>query len=252
MKELRGYKIHANDGEIGKSHEFYFDDQFWLIRYLVVNTGKWLPGRLVLISPFSLDQPVWSEKLFPVNLKKKQVEDSPEIDIAKPVSRQREIELAEYYNWPMYWAGAGTSVPGTMTIPSKIVKDDDTKRSTEEPERGDPHLRSSREVLGYSIEASDGEIGHVEDFIIEDGSWIIRYMIIDTRKWLHWLPGGRKVLVATTWIDRVDWSEAKVFIDLSRDQIENSPEFDPSVPVNREYEVLLHDFYGRPKYWLSK
>jgi len=250
MKELRGYNMLASDGEIGKAHEFYFDDQFWLIRYLVVDTGKWLPGRLVLISPYSLGRPDWSEKVFPVNLTKEQVEKSPEIDIARPVSRQHEIALAKYYNWPRYWTGARAMASGAFIVPPKKEDDQKAKESTEQDE-GDPHLRSSREVIGYSIEASDGEIGHVEDFIIEDESWIIRYMIIDTRKWLHWLPGGKKVLVAPTWIHRVDWSESKVYVDLTRDQVKNSPEFDPSTPVNREYEILLHDYYGRPKYWIN-
>jgi len=248
MKELRGYKIQAMDGEIGKVHQFYFDDQFWLVRYLVVDTGKWLPGRLVLISPYSLGQPDWSGKLFPVNLTKDQVENSPEIDMARPVSRQHEIAMAEYYRWPTYWTAIGMA--GAFAVPPKKEMDRNAKKSAEQNEN-DPHLRSSREVIGYGIEASDGEIGHVDDFIIEDESWIIRYMIVDTRKWLHWLPGGKKVLVAPTWIHRVDWSESKVFVDLTRDQVKNSPEFDPSAPVNREYEMLLHDYYGRPKYWIN-
>jgi hypothetical protein len=248
MKELYGYKMHAIDGEIGKAHEFYFDDQFWLIRYLVVNTGNWLPARLVLISPFSLGQPDWSARLFPVNETKEQVKNSPEIDIAVPVARQHEIALAKYYNWPRYWTGNAAEIPGAFVIPLKQETNIEEEQDIEENE-GDPHLRSSREVIGYNIEASDGEIGHLEDFIIEDESWIIRYMIVDTRKWLHWLPGGKKVLIAPTWIDRIDWAEATVYVDLTRDQVKDSPEFDPSTPVNREYEVLLHDYYGRPKYW---
>lgn len=244
MKELRGYKIQTTDDEIGKAHEFYFDDQFWLIRYLVVDTGNWLPGRLVLISPHSLAKPDWAAKIFPVNLSKEQVESSPEIDIAKPVSRQHEVELAKYYNWPPYWSGAEARVAGAFAVPPKAEEQ-------QKEEKGDPHLRSSREVIGYSIEASDGEIGHVEDFIVDDESWIIRYMIVDTRKWLHWLPGGKKVLIAPAWIKRTDWSESKVRVDLSKEQIKNSPQFDSSAPVNREYEILLHDYYGRPKYWIN-
>jgi hypothetical protein len=244
-KELRGYVIRARDGEIGKAHAFLFDDESWMIRYLVVNTGNWLNERLVLISPSALQPPDWTDRIFPVSLSMAQVERSPDIDLAKPVSRQKEIELHKHYNWPIYWpldTGVGfVGAPTAASLEPRKKEDGD-----EDEQTGNPHLRSTREVTGYHIHARDGEIGHVEDFILEDGNWAVRYVVVDTR---NWLP-GKKVLVAPSWIEKVDWRAAEVHVDLMRQRIADSPEFWPDAPVNREYEERLYDYYGRPKYWI--
>jgi hypothetical protein len=236
VKEFDGYTIQATDDKIGKVSEFYFDDEVWTIRYLVVNTGPWLFGRKVLIVATALGQPDWGAHVLPVNLTKELVEISPDIDLARPVSRQLEIMLHEHYDWqPYWWATAQGAVPVPTEIRKEVVK----------VAEGDPHIRSTREVIGYHIAALDGELGHVEDFIVDDETWIIRYMVIDTR---NWLP-GKKVLVAPTWIEKVVWAEEKVYVNLHRETIENSPAYNPSAPVNRAYEERLYDFYGRPKYW---
>lgn len=243
IKALRGYTIAARDGEIGHVHEFYFDDASWILRYLVVDTGPWLFGRKVLISPVALAQPEWGLERFPVLLTKEQVENSPSIDLDAPVSRQQELELHRYYGWPVYWSGPGAPVgPGAVAIDP--IEAAPGAPATQQ-EEGDPHLRSTREVIGYHIEARDGEFGEVEDFIVDDVAWIIRYMVIDTRAWLP----GRKVLISPRWIEEVDWIETKVSVDLPQETIKNSPEYNPKAPVNREYEERLYDYYGRPAYW---
>jgi hypothetical protein len=244
-KELRGYTIRATDGDIGKAHEFYFDDLAWIIRYLVVDTGNWLPGRRVLLWPGVLGQPDWEAQALPVELAKEQVESSPEISTDEPVSRQMETDLHAYYGWTPYWRG-GLPAPGLgAAAAAEMIARPEEEKDEKEEQESDPHLRSTREVIGYHIQARDGEIGHVEDFVIDDETWFIRYLVIDTR---NWLP-GRKVLVAPAWAEQVNWVERKVHVDLRRETIENSPEFDPSMPVNREYEVRLYDYYGRPTYW---
>jgi len=246
IEGLQGYTIFAKDGEIGKVHEFYFDDQTWVIRYLVGDTGNWLVGRRVLISPLALGQPDWAAHTLPVGLTKKQVEDSPHISTDQPVSRQMEEELHTYYGWAPYWRGATPlGGMGGLAVAQMIAGTKEEESETKEKE-GDPHLRSTREVIGYYIQARDGEVGHVEDFIADDEYWYIRYMVVDTR---NWLP-GKKVLVAPAWVEGVNWAENKVFVDLLRETIKHCPEYDPSAPVNREYEVRLYDYYGRPKYWL--
>jgi sporulation protein YlmC with PRC-barrel domain len=247
VKTLRGYTVRATDGEIGKVYEFYFDDDSWTIRYLVVDIGKWLPERRVLISTHALKQPNWMKSIFPVSLTKEQVKKSPDIYKEKPVSRQREIELHDYYRWPVYW---GSNAPATTETPitehperTNAAKLEKESTATDED---NSHLRSTREVIGYSIQASDGEIGHVEDFIVDDENWGVRYMVVDTR---NWLP-GEKVVVSPQWIEKVSWEESDVHINLTRKSVKNSPEFDASTPVNREYEEILYDYYGRPKYWV--
>jgi hypothetical protein len=244
-KELRGYAIRALDGDIGHMHEFYFNDLDWFLRYLVVDTGGWLPARKVLLWPGVLGQPERKTQALPVRLNKEQVENSPSIHFDEPVSRQMETDLFAYYGWtPFRQSGSPVSELGFAPL-IETNASPEVGKGEEEGGEADPHLRSTREVIGYHIQARNGEIGHVEDLIVDDEAWFIRYLVIDTR---NWLP-GRKVTLAPAWVEQVNWVERKVHIDLKQETIENSPEFDPSIPVNREYEVRLYDYYGRPRYW---
>jgi hypothetical protein len=245
MKNLEGYFVRATDGDVGTVNQFFFSSGTWIVRYIIVDMGKWLPGRKVLIAPgMVLYPPDWDKRVITLNLTKQQIKDSPEIDDRKPVSRQEEIKLHKYFNLVPYWSLS----PGdyiNMPIPTKdpVLGQEPSANK----EKGDPELRSTKEVLGYRIIARDGEIGHVEDFIIDDQDWIIRYIVVDTR---NWLP-GRKVLVSPQWIEKASWADSEVRIDLSRKAVEQSPKYDPSTPVNREYEVRMYDYYGRPVYWES-
>ena len=244
FKDLRGYRIHATDGNLGKVDDLLFDDLSWVIRYLVADTGHWLPGRLVLLSPVSLQEPDFSSSALPVSLTSKQIEHSPSLSEHQPVSRRHERELVEYYEWPAYWADAFIpSFAGPAATEAAAIE---RMRSEQRkvPEE-DVHLRSAREVRGYYIQADDGEIGHVDDFIVDTAAWRIRYAVIDTR---NWWPGER-VLIAPRWIDRIEWAQRKVFIEMTREMIRSCPPYDPSAPVNRQYEERLYDYYGRPKYW---
>ncbi len=241
INSLIGHKIHAKDGELGKVDEFYFGDKLWNIRYMVVETGNWLLGRKVLISPAALRAPDWKSKTFPVALTLQQVRTSPDIDTKKTVSRQHEIELEEHYAW------GGTAYAGGMsggfmfpTAPIEAIPP-----ATPAPARpvDDTHLRSTRSVTGYRIHASDGTLGHVEDYIVDDGKWLIRYLVADLSLWLP----GRKVLISPHWIKRMDWETSEVLVDLSQAAVRNSPEFDPAQPVSGNYESVLYDHYGRPR-----
>jgi len=241
---LRGYVLAAQDGEIGRCNDFLFDDRFWTVRYMVAYTGKWLPKRKVLISPISLGEPDWESQQFSVNLTKKEVEDSPPLDEGAPVSREYEMRWLDHYGWSYYWFGGG--LWGPAADPTGLyVKGEKERIADKDTEPPESYLRSAEEVAGYHIQAIDDEIGHVDDFILDDKTWTIRYMVVDTR---NWLP-GRKVLVTPDWIDSVDWVEDKVSLDLTREQVKNSPEYHPKEPVNREYEARLYDYYGRPRYW---
>lgn len=243
--ELLDYVLAAEDGEIGRCSDFLFDDRHWTTRYMVADTGKWLPRRKVLISILSLGEPDWTNRLFPVKLTKRQIKESPSLDEDAPVSRRYETEYFDYFHWSYYWVGAdvwgGGPYPLAYAEPTPVRKAETAPDARPE----ESHLRSVKEVKGYHIRATDGEIGHVEDFIVDEADWVIRYMVANTR---NWLP-GRKVLVTPPWIESIEWAERQVQVDLTKQGVKESPEYDPSQPVNREYEVQLYDYYGRPHYW---
>jgi uncharacterized protein YrrD len=240
---LKGYTLNSLDGEIGKVKEFYFDDRHRTIRYLVADTGNWLTGRQVLISPYALMAVSKEEQHISVDLTKEQIEDSPSLNSDKPVSRQFEEAYYGYYGWPMYWGG-----PYMWGVYPSIVRDRERwKESNRDEKAWDPSLRSTHDVSGHSIEAADGGIGHVEDFIIDDETWAIRYLLIDTR---NWWP-GKKVLVAPQWVERVSWNESTVFVNLSRETIKQSPEYTEESLLTREYETRLHQHYHRQGYWVD-
>ncbi|MCU7493116.1 MAG: PRC-barrel domain containing protein [Ignavibacteria bacterium] len=252
VKTLEGYKIHALDGEIGEVNDFFFDDVSWNIRYFVVDTGTWLQKRLVLISPHSLGKPDWKEKRFPVNLTKEKIQNSPSVDVARPVSRQQETDLSDYYGWPYYWTGLGAGFPGAIPpVPPNLNTPDqgfvtDKNTRDENQRETDPHLRSARDIIDYKIQADDDKIGNVEDFILEDDLWSIRYMVVDTGKWL--LP-GKKVLIALPWIQDIDWSDSLVYVNLTAAEVEQSPEYHPDRIINKEFEAGLFKHYNRPVPW---
>jgi len=233
IKILKGYRLDSLDGEIGKVKEFYFDDTYWTIRYLVADSGNWLSDRQVLISPHALLTVNKEEQNIAINLTKKQIEDSPPLKSDKPVSQQYEKTYHMYYGWPMYWMGPYPWGPYPY-----IVHDLNAfSREAAEKKEWDPHLRSTNVVSGYHIQASDGEIGNVEDFIVDDDTWVIRYLTINTR---NWWP-GKEILVSPKLIERVSWDESKVFVNLSREAIKQSPEYTESLLAEVKSDIpVLH------------
>lgn len=235
VKDLRGYAIRGTDGVIGTVDDFYFDDEDWGIRYLVVNTGSWLSGRKVLISPIALGHPGWMARQLAVALTRAQVERSPDIDTRKPVSRQCEAESLRYYGYPYYWGGAGLwgmgAYPGSLTTEGRIEEELRTQRTHSTSTSADCHLRSSNAVIGYHIEATDGDIGHVEDLVVDDYTWAITYLIVTTSNW--W--GGHRVLVAPRWIKDMSWLEAKVSVDRTRQGVYDSPPYESIAQLDRQH-----------------
>lgn len=221
LKDLEGYGVSATDGELGSVVDFLFDDQHWVVRYLVVETGGFLGGRRVLISPISFRQIDWSTRRFQLALTMDKIRNSPSIDVDKPVSRQHERDYYEYYGYPYYWGSTG--IWGMGFNPGLLGGDDWTDRPSEhsEPAGGDVHLRSAAEVRGYHIQGSDGAIGHLQDFIIDEETWGVCYLAIDTRNW--WF--GKEVLVAPRLATHISWADRTVHVDLSRDGIKNGPEW---------------------------
>jgi len=252
VKDLRGYAILATDGAIGEVDDLYFDDDRWAIRYLVVDTGGWLPARKVLISPVAIGRPDWMAQQLPVSLTTAQVEHSPDIDTRRPVSRQHETEYLGYYGYPPYWGGAGLwgmgAYPGSLTTEGRFDEAIKARGTSAAHTPDDCHLRSCRAVTGYHIHATDGDIGHVKDLLVDDRTWAIRYLIVDTSNW--W--GGHDVLVAPQWIEAVSWRDAKVSVDLTRQAVKDAPPYDSAAQLDREQEQAMHEHYGRPAYWTTE
>lgn len=242
LKQLQRYTLLAIDGEIGKVEEIYFDDSNWCVRYLVVNTGGWLMGRRVLISPVAVGEIDEQEGSLYIELSRDQIENSPPLTSDQPVSRQYEQEYLRYYGWPPYWQSDPFSAAGPSFDPHRPVPPVNDAWGNE---KRDNHLRSSAQVSGYRIDAQDGEIGHVEDFVIDEQYWKIRYLETDTR---NWWP-GKHVLLNPAWIERVDWLKKTVMVGLSKEDILTAPAYDPKAVISRDYEIKLLEHYARRKYW---
>jgi len=265
LHDLLGYKVESrdeDDGTVGSIEDFYFDDHTWTVRYVVVDTGSWLVGRRVLISTDVITAISSMPEVMELNLTKEQIENSPSIETEEPVSRQHEVDLQTYYGWPGYWTVSpmmGMPMMATpMGLPEAVAEQERAEdvsngglpesASPTDPERSlaDSHLRSVREVTGYHIHATDGDIGHIQDIFADENDWIIRYMLADTR---NWWP-GKHVLLARDWVQKIEWDDRSITVNVTREQVKDSPEYDPRGPVGREYESALHSYYMFPGYWL--
>lgn len=259
MNDLENYTIGATDGDIGQVKDFYFDDQAWVIRYLVVDAGSWLSSRKVLISPISIRGPNWALRRLPVSITKEQVRNSPDIDTDKPVSRQHEIDFHSYYGYPDYAGGLGIWDEGmypylmdpgypqsSLGRAERDKADQELVRAEQEQHRNDdPHLRSCKAVIGYHIHATDGDIGHVQGLLIDEESWAIRYIVVNTSNWWR----GHLVLIAPQWIKDINWTDESVTVNLSRGAVQDAPPYQPTDELNREREADLYGHYGRAGYW---
>ena len=252
-KQMKKFEIVATDGRIGSIDDFYFDDERWAIRYVVVNTGRWLPGRRVLISPLSIGRIEWNEQRLLLSISRDQVKDSPGIDTHRPVSRGHERDYLDYYGYPYYWGHAG--LWGAHAVPMMPTPDEIAARRsrTAEAERkaaeqGDTHLRSASEVSGYVIRAVDGDLGHVEDVMFEDLSWAARYLVVDTSNW--WF--GKHVLIAPEWITDIHWPERSVSVNVTRQRLKSAPQYNRAQHVDRQWELAYYQHLLQPGYWLSK
>ena len=259
VKEMEGYAVGATDGAIGHVKDFYLDDEAWVIRYLVVATGGWLSNRKVLVSPIAIGTPNREQRLLPASISQEQVRKSPDIDTDKPVSRQHEMTYLGYYGYPYYWGGAGywgggmypsLLMPGYGGLGGSYANSGEgqremAQRESARREQEDPHLRSCNAVIGYHIHASDGEIGHVAGMLIDEQTWAVRYLVVDTSNW--WL--GHQVLIAPQWIESVNWLDETVAVSMTRQAVKDAPAYDPKAALNRVEEDRLYRHYGQTDYW---
>ena len=243
---INGYAIEASDGRVGTVSDLLFEDVGWVVRWLVVDTGNWLSGRKVLLPLSALGRPDRALRHFPVKLTMEHVKDSPDVDTDQPVSRQIEAHVYDYFGRDPYWGGSFFLMSNAMATPfvaplcEQESTSSDLARAGAQPNEGDPHLRSIATVTGYRLHATDGEIGHVEDFLVDDASWNIRFIRVDTR---NWWPGER-VLISPRSVREIDWADKLIHLDVRRQKVKDSPPYDQSITVDGAYEEKFLTYYG--------
>jgi hypothetical protein len=231
-RQLSGFDVRAYDGRVGTVHDLYFDDEDWSICFVVVRVGRWPFGRRLLISPSELRMADEEEEVLSIALRRSQLNACPEAHVHRPVSSLRREEQSASRGWLPVWpcrAPFGAyPVPALALLPMDDEGEEGEWGGTSprmDKDEVDVHLRSMSEVIGYHIQAIDGEIGHVEDLLLCDKDWLVRYVIVDTRNW--W--GGRKVLVEPQWIEEFRCGESKVYLKLARGGVEGIPQYDPDL-----------------------
>lgn len=247
IKDIEHYAIAATDGVIGRVRDFYFDDEAWAIRYLVVETDGSTPRRKVLISPIAVNAPNWAEKVLPVAISRAQVAQSPDIDTDKPVSRQQEQGYLGYYGYGNYWGGGG--LWGGALYPDMLQGGlQATASQTDAHQNDDPHLRSANAVMRYYVHATDGDIGHVQGMLFDERTWAIRFIVVDTSNWYL----GHKVLIDPEWIQDVYWQESKLNVAITRQAVKAAPAYDAAGVLDREQEASIYQHHRREAYWLRE
>ncbi|MFP4087114.1 MAG: hypothetical protein ACLFUL_10015 [Desulfobacteraceae bacterium] len=238
--------IQAEDDEVGRCKDFLIDDIDWYVRYMVADTHKWLPGRKVLISPIAVGTPDWERKYIPVKMPRSKIESSPPLDSNAPVSRRYERQYFNHFGWAPYWIGPG----GWGAVPYPYLAFEMQQQLTAQKKEEDPektHLRSLKELTDYTVHAEDEDVGTLHECMVEIPSWAIRYIAVDVSKWYQ--LKGRKILIIPDCVTDVNWADTRIDIDITQEDIKNCPEYDEEAPIERDFEIVLHDYYGWPKYW---
>jgi hypothetical protein len=213
-KEIYGKRLSASDGSIGHVADLYFDDLLWVVRYVVVDTGSWLSGRLVLLSPHAFGRLDPRGNALEVKLTRRQIQDSPSISAHETVSRQFEEQYYRSYGWPVYWQGGrmwGDS--GTPLASHPLSEDIAVRKALEPPE--DRHLESTKAVTGYQIQATDGPVGHVTGFHVDPESWTLPELTAEAGHW-HL---GKTLVIPTVAVERVGFAEKKIVLKLAKAQV---------------------------------
>ena len=241
---LKGYSIEAQDGAIGTVKDLLFDDRTWQIKWLVVQAGSWLVDRKVLLHPSAVEDFDYDREALKVTLTKLQVKESPSLSTDQPVSRQHESDILGYYGWDPLWGGDmyGSMIAGELAGPPRYFGNheryNDLGLEYVDGE-GNPHLRSIQEITGYHVQASDGDMGHVANMLIDNVQWGVRYLIVETSNW--WM--GKQVLMSPYAITSIIWPDRTVYLDVNQAEVKASPEWDPAATIVENYQHRLHKHY---------
>lgn len=212
-KTLLGNGLVAVDGDIGRCKDLLLDERSWALRYLVVDTHKWLPfGRKLVISPVSVDTSKSTADTIAVKLTREQIKHSPPLADHEPVSREYEKNLYQYYGYGGYWTGpdlwGAYPHPAALATPEAKLPLDNVE--------GENHLRSVHELEHYRIKCGEQIVGHVTDFLMDGTCWRVDAFVVDTENW----PGGDgKRLLPVRNIEGVDWSSRAINTRLTSEQV---------------------------------
>lgn len=247
--DLKSCNIRTADGEeLGTVKDFYFDEKFWAIRYFVVDTMKWLPGKKVVLSPITVDSINLNKEFIDLTESAEKVKNAPIKNEHTQISKHNEEELANYYGWPNYWTGVGPwggfSTPSELTVAHREEK---LQRGVQADGDDLHQLRSVNDVkgelTGFNVEGTDEKIGNVSDFVIDQKTWQIKYFVVDTSKIL----AGDLVLLAKDWITEINWHDKKFFVNVTKELAEKAANFDSSTEITSEYEDNLYSNFGKSK-----
>lgn len=250
FKDLRNFRVETKDGKRASVKDIYFDDEKFAVRYLILNSGPWKFGKKVLVSPFLVEKVEAASGWIMLKIDREGLGLCPEIDENQPISREMERQYSDRLFLPYYWGGAG--LWGLYATPYGTYSPE-LRQRYEYPlsdigHGAENHLRSAREVSGYHVNARDERLGHVDDFIIDETDWSIRYFVLHTSDWRT----GKSVLVAPDWLDEILWSTKTAYFNVDRSSIEGAPVYDPARPFDKEFETRLYRHYDKPAYWDEK
>lgn len=243
METLYGFTVMAVDGDVGRLDDVLFDDEEWSVRYLSVISTAWPSGKVASISTEAVGAPDWNEMTLPVDLTTEAIENSPQADVDEPFSRQHEIRLHDYYGWAPYWPSSSDQEPEVPDSDVNLLEEDTVE--SEVWDQNYSHLQATRELQGYRAQLNDGTMGVLQDFIVDSKEWIIRYLIFD----LSDCQPGKRGIVPIELVDDISSGEEKIYLDMTKEDLCNSPDFNPKEPVNRTTESKIYDFYGQARYW---
>ena len=237
FQAVKDAEVDATDGNVGSLEDLLMDRSSWKVRYLLIRAARWLITRKVLLAPGMIEGADWPHRV-ELSLTRDRVRHGPDIDDEAPLPRQKEYELARHFGWKPDWQPGPVGTPDGLGLESPTVP---------VREGVNAELWNAQEMIGYTVHSREGPIGFVEDVLFDDADWFVRYFVVDVDNWIT----GRRVLTAAEWIDSIGWDDRRIEMALTRYEIEQSPEFDPTQPVNRDYENRLYDYYGRSKHWES-
>jgi uncharacterized protein YrrD len=233
--DIVGCEIISSDGAIGKVYDIVFGED-WVFQYLVIDIGGWFGGRRLALAFDVVEAIDEDQRSIHVPLSKNDIENCPNVASRNTAAEEAEALLGKIWMW----------TPNSVAhLPEEIRRVLDSEATVAEKQVAEEHvqsrLRSFRETDGYHIAASDGDIGHLQDLLVDGDTWRIQYLAVNAGNWFF----QRNVVIPVQSLESIHWADRRVHLSLLRDEVKHSPEYDPDEPVAQAYEQALRDHYGQ-------